>query len=239
MQAISTPKISTDGITVVDKPQGVSSFDVIRAMKRMFGFKKIGHAGTLDPMATGLMIIGIDQGTKKLTEYLKLPKSYRAEILFGVKTDSSDLDGQILEKKSLSDQELNVLRDSESLSKVLNEMIGTLSLPVSAFSALKKDGVPLYKRARAGEVVENPIRDMVISDAQLIHAFSGDGDPCIVVEFSVSSGTYIRSLAVELGRRLGMPATLKNLRRLTIGDFKVSDAFIFPEGSVRSSIRKQ
>lgn len=189
----------------------------------------MGHAGTLDPLASGLMIIGVGEGTKKLSEYLKLDKEYVAEILLGLKTTTGDLEGQVVETKE-------VVGDfsAENISAILTSMIGTLTLPVSAYSAIKKGGVPLYKKARSaerrGETVPEsqlPLRDMKVIDATLVSDAiydSVDQKIIVPVRFYVGSGTYIRSLAEEFGRRLGYPATLKSLRRTRIGEFKVEDA---------------
>lgn len=214
---------------LIDKPVGISSFDVIRRLRQKLGKLKMGHAGTLDPLASGLMIIGVGAGTKKLSDYLKLDKEYEAEVLIGRKTTTGDREGEIVETKRL-DKVFSV----EEISTVLETLIGTLNLPVSAYSAIKKDGVPFYKKARAaekrGETVpleELPMRDMKVYKAELIGPLSLDEEEytiTIPVRFGVGSGTYIRSLAEELGRRLGYPATLQSLRRTKIGEFDIKDA---------------
>jgi tRNA pseudouridine55 synthase len=210
-------------ILLVDKPKGISSFGVIHMLRRELGIRKMGHAGTLDPLATGLMIIGVGPGTKKLTEYIKLPKEYVAEVRIGEKRSTGDMEGVVLEEK-----EVTHLDEGEVL-EVLKGMIGTLTLPVSAYSAIKKDGVPMYKRARKAEkkgelVTDVPVRDMVVTDAELFARTCEGGRATLTVRFAVGSGTYIRSLAEELGSRLGYPATLQNLRRTKIGDFSIEDA---------------
>ena len=211
-------------IILVDKPKGITSFDVIRRLRRELGIKKMGHAGTLDPLASGLMIIGIEKGTKKLNEYIKLDKEYVAEIRVGERRSTGDLEGVILEEK-----EVGVL-DQVVVKEILDEMVGTLTLPVSAYSAIKKDGVPMYKRARKaekkGEVVEDvPLRDMCVYEAELLPNIEYENKRAILtVRFKVGSGTYIRSLGEELGRRLGYPATLQNLRRTKVGNFDIKEA---------------
>lgn len=201
-------------VLLIDKPQGITSFDVIRRLRRQTGIFKMGHAGTLDPMASGLMIIGIEQGTKKLAEYLKLDKTYAAEITLGILTDTGDVTGNIVERKDVPILSLNDIR------VCLSGMVGVLNLPVPVYSAIKKGGKPLYSYAREGRKVSVPVKKMVVLDAQLI---SKNGN-VISVEFSVGSGTYIRSLAEEFGRRMGTVATLSALRRTSIGPFKVEDA---------------
>lgn len=212
---------------MIDKPSGITSFDVIRRLRQKLGIRKMGHAGTLDPLASGLMIIGVGERTKKLSEYLKLDKEYVAEILIGIKTTTGDMEGEVLESKAVAG-EVDTF-SVEKISAVLASMIGTLNLKVSAYSAIKKEGVPLYKKARAaerkGEIIpesELPLREMKVYEAELLD-FDIE-NKVIKARFKVGSGTYIRSLAEELGRKLGYPATLKSLRRTKVGEFKIEDA---------------
>ncbi len=210
-------------ILLIDKPKGITSFDVIRRLRRERGIMKMGHAGTLDPLATGLMIIGVGPGTKLLTEYIKLSKEYLAHVRVGERRSTGDMEGVVLEEKEV------VSLDRGVVEEILRGMIGVLELPVSAYSAIKKDGVPMYKRARraekTGETVEDvPVRSMEVTGATLESLLCGGGRCTLVVRFNVGSGTYIRSLAEELGRRLGYPATLSDLRRTKVGDFNVEDA---------------
>lgn len=219
---METPK----DILLIDKPKGITSFDVIRRLRRELGIKKMGHAGTLDPLATGLMIIGVEKGTKKLNEYLKLPKEYIAEIRIGERRSTGDLEGVVLESKEVEKM------DEVLIQNVIQDMVGTQILPVSAYSAIKKDGVPFYKRARKaeakGEAIEDvPMREMEVTEAELLHIEYVDLFCVLTVRFYVGSGTYIRSLAEEVGKRLGYPATLQNLRRTKIGEFAISDARTF------------
>lgn len=212
-----------DEILLIDKPKGITSFDVIRRLRRELGVRKMGHAGTLDPLATGLMIIGVGAGTKKLAEYIKLPKEYIAEVLIGERRSTGDMEGVVLEEKAVEHLEGRLVRET------LEGMIGTLTLPVSAYSAIKKDGVPMYKRARKaeekGETIDDvPMRAMEVREAELL-ALICEGGRCVAtVRFAVGSGTYIRSLGEELGTRLGYPATLQSLRRTKVGDFDIKDA---------------
>lgn len=200
----------------------------------------MGHAGTLDPMATGLMIIGVGKGTKTLGQCLKFPKTYEASILFGIHTDTGDITGRELPISN------NQFPNNNSISKISNEevertlqgMLGKLALPVPAYSAVKRGGEPLYKKARRGEEVTPPVKTMVVHSARLLDAstlpkvenshdrsyFLKHGGMVVRVRLDVGSGTYIRSLAEEFGRRLGIPATLAGLRRTRVGGFKVEDA---------------
>ncbi len=212
-----------ENILLIDKPKGITSFDVIRRLRRELNIKKMGHAGTLDPLASGLMIIGIGEGTKKLTEYIKLPKEYIAEVLIGEKRSTGDMEGEILEEVSVS----NIPQDE--VRSVLESMVGTLFLPVSAYSAIKKDGVPMYKRARKAEktgetITDLPMRTMQVFESELLKIESKGDRVVLTVRFAVSSGTYIRSLGEEIGQRLVFPATLQNLRRTQIGDFRIENA---------------
>ncbi len=210
-------------LLLIDKPYGITSFDVIRRLRRKFNIKKMGHAGTLDPLATGLMIIGVGAGTKKLTELVKLDKEYVAEVRIGESRTTGDLEGEVVESKKVEGLE------SETVVITLGAMVGILELPVSAYSAIKVDGVPMYKRARKAEktgevVIEIPLRQMRVDEAVLISYEIHKEWVVVTVRFKVGSGTYIRSLAEELGRRLGYPATLQNLRRTKVGEFDIKDA---------------
>ena len=220
-------------LVLIDKPKGITSFDVIRRLRRNYstthdGEKapKLGHAGTLDPLATGLMIIGVGPGTKRLTDLTKLNKEYLAEIRIGERRSTGDMEGEILEEKSVTEA-VEILQSK--ISTALEDMIGELELPVSAYSAIKVDGVPMYKRARRAEkegelVTQVPVRTMKVFEAELFTVKNGDEKPYATVRFFVGSGTYIRSLAEELGRRIGYPATLQNLRRTKVGQFEIDTA---------------
>ena len=220
-------------ILLIDKPKGITSFDVIRRLRRVYsdshdGEKapKMGHAGTLDPLATGLMVIGVGKGTKKLTELTKLDKEYVAEVRLGEQRTTGDLEGEVIEEKGV-EETVEILRSK--ISTVLADMLGELTLPVSAYSAIKVDGVPMYKRARKaeqkGETLEEvPVRVMKVYEAGLLEVEVDGGRAVATIRFFVGSGTYIRSLAEELGRRLGYPACLQNLRRTKVGEFDIKDA---------------
>lgn len=211
-------KSSMEDILLIDKPKGITSFDVIRQLRKKLNIKKMGHAGTLDPLASGLMIIGVEDGTKKLNEYIKLPKTYVAEILVGEKRSTGDMEGKVLESVKVER-----LKNTD-VKETLKEMVVVLRLPVPIYSAIKVGGKRLYKEVRKGRKVITPLRDMETKNAQLL-SIKKDGDHYIIgVEFDVGSGTYIRSLAEELGRRLGYPATIKELRRTRIGGFTIEDA---------------
>lgn len=213
-------------LLLIDKPKGISSFSVIRELRRRTGLRKFGHAGTLDPLASGLMLIGVGQGTKQLTALVGLDKEYVADIRIGERRSTGDLEGEVLEEMAYRN---DISR--EQVEAVLAEMCTTLTLPVSAYSAIKKDGVPMYKRARKaaaqGELLaaaELPLRQMTVYEAELLHFVPQSERLELRVRFGVSSGTYIRSLAEELGRRLGYPATLADLRRTKVGTYDIEGA---------------
>ena len=215
-------------LLLIDKPKGITSFDVIRQLRRKTGIKKFGHAGTLDPLASGLMLIGVEKGTKLLADLVGLDKEYEAEILLGEQRSTGDQEGIIVTeceyKGDITESEIN---------KVLSELLGEKELPVSAYSAIKKDGVPMYKRARAAEAkgelaADIPNRPMKILAADLLSReeiiWEGKKRLSLQVRFHVGSGTYIRSLAEEIGRQLNYPATLKELRRTKVGKYIIEDA---------------
>lgn len=197
--------------------------DVIRRLRRELNIKKIGHAGTLDPLATGLMLVGVGAGTKQLADLIKLDKEYIAEIRIGERRTTGDLEGEIIEEKRVTGLTF------DRIEQMVHELPGELELPVSAYSAIKVDGVPMYKRARKAEkkgemVAEVPLRIMKVLAANLLECKYVEDRAVATVQFNVGSGTYIRSLAEELGRRLGYPATLQNLRRTKVGEFDIKNA---------------
>jgi len=205
-------------ILFIDKPKGITSYDVIRVLKRKLKVKKIGHAGTLDPQATGLLIVGIGRGTKRLKEFLELPKTYYMEILLGKRTETGDLDGAVIEQKEVPDI------DEEQLKKVIEGLQGEIELPVPFYSAVKHKGIPLYKYARKGIKIEGKIRRTRIFYLKLIEILKDPHYIVLKMEMQCSKGTYARSLGEELGRRLSIPTTLKEVRRLKIGEFDIAQA---------------
>lgn len=214
----------SDNILLVDKQKGITSFDVIRILRKKLGIRKMGHAGTLDPMASGLMIIGVNEGTKKMSEFLKLPKVYIADVLLGKKTDTGDIEGRVIEEAEVPDV------SEEKIREAVAGMVGKHSLPVPMYSAVKIGGRPLYKLARKKEKgnalteeeknILPPVKEMGVISVRLLEIHGA----ILKIEMGVSSGTYVRSLAEELGRRLGYPATLAGLRRTKIGEFLIEDA---------------
>lgn len=211
-------------LLLIDKPKGVTSFWVIKVLRQKLGIKKIGHAGTLDPLATGLMLVGVGAGTKALCELIKLPKVYEALILFGIKTSTGDMEGEIVERKEV------VKITNEKVEEAIKSLIGKTKLKVPVHSAIKVNGRRLYKFARSGKAVHLPEREMEVLNAELkelMPAKAGKGKEGLYsakVILEVGSGTYIRSLAEELGKRLGYPATVGDLRRTRIGEYMIENA---------------
>ena len=211
-------KVEDKEIVLIDKPKGPTSFDMVSRLRRKLGIRKIGHAGTLDPLASGLLILGVGKGTKKLADLIKLPKTYEAEILLGVSTDTGDLEGKVLKE-----QEIETL-DIKEVKRVIKGLVGKLLLKVPAYSAIKVKGERLYKIAREGRKIDLPEKEMEVTKAVFKSCLKSEKHYVLKVVLDVKSGTYVRSLAEEIGRRLSVPATLKNLKRTKIGKFNLKDA---------------
>ena len=207
-----------ENIILIDKPKGITSFDVIRRLRKQTGIRKMGHAGTLDPLATGLMIIGVNEGTKMMDQFLKLDKTYDAEILLGTRTDTGDLEGEVLEVRDVYDVE------EDYVEEVLNNFHGVFEIPVPKYSAIKKAGKPLYAYAREGIDVDAPVKPMKVYKSKFLGLEEVEEGFLLKVRFDVASGVYIRSLVEYLGGFLDVPATLANLRRIRIGDFDIKSA---------------
>ncbi|HUA66890.1 MAG TPA: tRNA pseudouridine(55) synthase TruB [Alphaproteobacteria bacterium] len=210
MQEFST----LDGAVLVDKPSGPTSHDVVDAIRRKFGIKKVGHCGTLDPAATGLLIIVLGRGTKLSEKLMGDDKVYEGTIRFGVTTNSYDADGQVIETKSVPPLTL------EQLNEMAAPFIGDQMQTPPMVSAIKKDGVPLYKLARKGVEVEREPRLIHIYNFRFTNYAGPDG----VFRLACTKGTYVRSIAHELGQKIGCGAHLSALRRSASGKFDVADA---------------
>jgi len=210
MQEFST----LDGAVLVDKPSGPTSHDVVDAIRRKFGIKKVGHCGTLDPAATGLLIIVLGRGTKLSEKLMGDDKVYEGTIRFGVTTNSYDADGQVIETKSVPPLTL------EQLNEMAAPFIGDQMQTPPMVSAIKKDGVPLYKLARKGVEVEREPRLIHIYNFRFTNYAGPDGE----FRLACTKGTYVRSIAHELGQKIGCGAHLSALRRSASGKFDVADA---------------
>jgi tRNA pseudouridine55 synthase len=209
------------GILLVDKPSGLTSHDVVARTRRAFGTRKVGHAGTLDPMATGLLVIGIEGATRLLTYIVGADKTYEATIRLGQTTGTDDAEGEIL-TIATPDSWDSVTDDAVAAG--IAALTGQISQVPSAVSAIKVDGRRAYERVRAGEEVVLAARDVVISRFDLLESRRGEGHLDLDVIVDCSSGTYIRSLARDLGEALGVGGHLTALRRTRVGPFDVTDA---------------
>jgi tRNA pseudouridine55 synthase len=206
-----------DGALLIDKPAGPTSHDVVDALRRHFGIKKAGHCGTLDPGATGLLIIVLGRGTKLSERLMSDDKVYEGTIKFGEATNSFDADGELL--SSLPVPPLTV----EELNQAAEEFLGDQMQTPPMVSAVKKDGVPLYKLARKG--VEVP------REPRLVHIynfrFTSYEEPLGRFRLACTKGTYVRAVAHDLGQKLGCGAHLATLRRAVSGKFDVQQAIPF------------
>ncbi|MBS4882656.1 MAG: tRNA pseudouridine(55) synthase TruB [Peptoniphilus harei] len=203
-----------DGLLIFDKEKGITSHDLVYKVRKKLGIKKVGHTGTLDPMATGVLVISIGKGTKTSDYILSSDKVYEAKIKLGVLTDSYDITGKILEEE-------NVNFNEEEIKDALIKLTGKISQRPPIYSALKVKGKKLYEYAREGKDVEIKKRDVEIYKIELLD-FNGKDEFTILTK--VSKGTYIRSLANDLGKSLGTYGTLTELRRTRSGSFKIEDA---------------
>lgn len=205
-------------IYITWKPVGISSFGWISRIKREHGFKKIGHAGTLDPFAEGILIIGVDAGTKQISQYVGFDKSYLAHIILGETTDTLDPTGTVTEKIELAPERAQEIIDS--LPKKITELVGSHYIPVPAFSAKSVGGKRMYKLARAGAEVPVINHAATVFSSEFISAKYNEGLISVWVRFEVGSGTYIRSLAQYLAEQCDTVGRLENLVRDKVGDYK-------------------
>ena len=204
------------GVLLLDKPVDLSSNHALQRAKRAFNANKAGHTGTLDPFATGLLVCCFGRATKISTLMLEADKSYRATLSLGAETDSGDLTGEVVQQADYQAVDLS----SERVKEVLTQFKGEIEQIPPMHSALKRDGKPLYEYARQGIVLERPPRQVTIYSIELI---SLEADT-LVLDVECSKGTYIRTLAQDIGRVLGCYAHLSALRRLSVGDFLLSGA---------------
>ena len=204
------------GVVLIDKPSGITSFRVVSTIKRLFGTKKVGHAGTLDPMATGLLPILLNKATKIQDFLQNADKEYLAEFKLGIITDTEDITGKVV--KTFSDFNIS----KEYLSEVLANFKGEILQTPPMYSAISKDGVRLYKLARKGLEIEREKRKVIINKLDLLDFSKAKSLVRILV--NCSKGTYIRTLCADIGNTLGCGATLTSLRRTKTHSFCVEDS---------------
>ena len=193
-----------DGILLLDKPAGMSSNAALQAARRLFRAEKGGHTGSLDPLATGLLPLCFGEATKLAGLLLGADKAYEAGIILGTTTDTDDAEGEVLLQRPVP------ALDRSTLDTALAALTGTLRQRAPVYSALKQGGEPLYARARRGEAIEAPVREVVVHAIDLLEA----GPAHLRLQVTCGSGTYIRSLARDLGETLGCGAHIGSLRRL-------------------------
>ena len=199
------------GILLLDKPTNISSNKILQKIKKLFNASKAGHCGTLDPLATGLLPICFGQATKTATYLTNSSKTYRVTGQFGIKTDTGDIDGRIIETKDFS-----LPKSSKQINTVLQSFIGELNQIPPMYSAIKHNGRPLYKYAFKGETIQRAPRKVFIKEISL-NSYSAD---LININVYCSKGTYIRTLIEDIAEKMNAFATVKNLRRLSIEGFK-------------------
>lgn len=203
-----------NGFIIIDKPAGITSHDVVSRVRRIIGTRRVGHTGTLDPFATGVLPIAVNDGTKAIPFLDEGVKCYEALMQLGVATDTLDMTGQVVCEKDYSSVSHGQLLD------VLEHFSGPISQIPPMFSAIKQGGQPLYKLARQGQEVERAARQIEIHSIELI-SFT---PPFVSFHVTCSRGTYVRTLADDIGAKLGCGASLKELRRTASGPFKIHGA---------------
>jgi len=211
--AVKIPRRRVDGVLLLDKPHGLSSNTALQKARRLYAAERAGHSGTLDPLATGLLPILFGEATKFSAELLDSDKRYRAEVALGVRTATGDAEGEILSSSAVD-------VDRARLDEAVRRFIGPIDQVPPMYSALKHAGRPLYDYARAGEQIERAARRITIHALQ-VDSFDGR---VAVIDVHCSKGTYVRTLAEDIGEALGCGAHLAGLRRTGSGPFDLADA---------------
>jgi tRNA pseudouridine55 synthase len=210
---------------LVDKPAGWTSFDVVAKLRSVLGVRKAGHAGTLDPMATGLLIVCTGARTKEMESFIGLDKEYEVEMTIGARTESYDAESPVVERRDIS------AITTADVEAVLRGFIGPQQQVPPMWSAVKVRGKALYRYARKGQTVERAARDIVVHSIE-----PGSMDfPRVRFRMACSKGTYVRSLVDTAGERLGCGAYVTALRRTRIGPYRIEDAFSIPELAQRAA----
>ena len=203
-----------DGILIIDKPAGITSHDVVAKVRKALKTKKVGHTGTLDPLATGVLIVCVEKATK-LVNYLTCDeKTYEVEMKFGIKTDTGDITGKIIDEDPNYDIDIGIIKNT------INKFIGKQKQIPPMYSAIKINGKKLYELAREGIEIEREAREIEIFDIRNIEWKNE------ILKYTVhcSKGTYIRSLCEDIAKELGTIGTMTNLRRIQSGEFQIKDA---------------
>ena len=204
-----------DGIIIINKPKNCTSHEVVRKVKKIFN-ERVGHTGTLDPNATGVLPLLIGKGTQLSKYLINHDKTYEAVLKLGEKTDTADIEGQVIEKKEVQPSKI----EKENIEKVLKSLIGKQKQTPPMYSAIKVKGKKLYEYARNGENIEIEPRTIEIYDLQLIHIENNE----ITFKVSCSKGTYIRTLCEQIAERLETVGYMKELKRTKVGEFDIQNA---------------
>lgn len=210
--------IETSGLLVINKPKDVTSRDVVNEVSKIFKTKKVGHTGTLDPIATGVLVLTINKATKLSEIITSEEKVYQAEVVLGIKTDTLDITGNVLE-------EYNTNYKKEEIVKVLDSFIGSYNQEVPIYSAVKINGKKLYEYARNNEEVILPKRMVTIKEIKLDELNYINNKTVFKFTCKVSKGTYIRSLINDIANKLNTIGTMKNLIRLEQGNFNIKNSY--------------
>jgi tRNA pseudouridine55 synthase len=213
--------LATPGLVLIDKPTSWTSHDVVAKVRKAVGTKKVGHAGTLDPLATGLLVLGIESGTKLLTFLVGADKTYEATIRLGQQTVSDDSESEVI--KSATTNEIAQVSD-EYILREITKLTGVIMQTPSSVSAIKVAGKRAYDLVRAGEQLELKSREVKIHSFEMLSVTRVSGFVDVEVRVECSSGTYIRALARDLGNLLGVGGHVTALRRTKVGHFDVTDA---------------
>jgi tRNA pseudouridine55 synthase len=214
------------GFLNIDKPAGMTSFDVVYAIRRASGVRRVGHAGTLDPLATGVLPVAVGDATRLIDALMDARKGYTAEITLGVETDTDDAEGEAIARVDAAVVEALT---SQDIATALGSFVGEQQQLPPQYSAIKRAGVPAYRAARRGETVELASRVVVAYALRLVR----HEGPICTVEVECGKGYYVRALARDLGRALGVGAHVSALRRTRVGPFAVERAIHLTEGTSR------
>lgn len=208
-----------DGILIIDKPKDFTSHDVVAKVRKIVGTRKVGHTGTLDPMATGVLVVCVGAATKLVEYFTAKDKVYEAKVKLGIKTDTADITGKIIEKKSVP------VLEEQLINEVLQKMIGKQKQVPPMYSSIKVNGMKLYEYARKGIKIEVQPRDIEILGFENVKLQEDE----ITYTVHCSKGTYVRTLCEEIAERLGTCGTMKELRRIKTGEFSILQAIPLTE----------
>lgn len=203
-----------NGIIVLDKPSGKTSHDMVNFMRRLTGIRRIGHTGTLDPMATGVLPLCIGSAAKVSDMLTETDKRYRAEMVLGIETDTEDISGSVLRKSEITVGE-------KEIRETVSGFVGKISQIPPMYSAIKQNGKKLYELARQGIEVERPPREVTIHSIDILE-ISGNA---VTIDVKCSKGTYIRTLCADIGKKLGTGACMTSLRRTAAGIFTIENSY--------------